>query len=613
VDTSLRAVIPEWIDGDLDAVVLLCGGKVVYANASAHRLAGRTVGEGEEWSRFVEESCRADLTQCLANPSPHACRFRMVTAGGPLTCDCTVAPATFGEAPALVLTIRDVHAQVLAEEALLAERDLVLSIFDRLPVVADVVDPATFEILYANKYARDLFGKDPVGHRCYEVFHGSDKRCAYCTNDLVMREADRPHHWEYHSEILNRDFFVTNVAVKWKDGRTAKFEFSIDVTDRVAIERELRRLAAAVHSAAETIVVTDPHGVIQYVNPAFEHMTGYTSGEATGRHIRLVKSGKHDRAFYEKLWTTLRSGQTWQGRFINRRKDGSFFEEYGSIAPVFDAKGDITNYVAVKRDVTHETELERQVRQSQKMAALGQLAHRLTHNFTNTLVAILGNAEMARRINTNPNVADNLKQITDLIGRVSQLTAQLMAFAQPAQPAMRLVSMDKVVGGIEEILRRTADASVELAIDVREKLQVRADPSLIEQALVHLAINAFEAMPNGGRLSITLTRGRFVDMESSDRHAGADRPAPRERPAAVITFLDTGTGIEDNVMPRIFEPFFTTKKDRRNAGLGLSIVYNVLARHDGHISVSSQPGKGTAFTLFLPLAEDSSATARLKV
>jgi len=141
---------------------------------------------------------------------------------------------------------------------------------------------------------------------------------------------------------------------------------------------------------------------------------------------------------------------------------------------------------------------------------------------------------------------------------------------------------------------------------------VKADPSLIEQALVHLAINAFEAMPNGGRLAITLSRGRFTDMDSSDRHAGGDRPAPRERAAAVITVSDTGTGIEDNVMPRIFEPFFTTKKDRRNAGLGLSIVYNVLARHDGHISVSSQPGKGATFTLFLPLAEDASATARLK-
>lgn len=609
---SLRTVVPEWMDQSTDAAVLLQDGKILYSNSAMHGLVGRAVADGEAWAPFVHESSRADLVACLQDPTPHVCRFSLAGAGGARICDATVTPTSVGGRPALLLLIRDTHARAAAEESLVAERNLVMAIFDKLPVIADIVDPKTYEILYVNRYTRDLFGEDPVGRKCYEVFHHYGSPCPCCTNERVMRDPDRPHHWEYHSEVLNRDYFTTNVALKWIDGRDAKFEFSIDITDRLAVERELRRLAAAVHAAAETIVITDPQGIIQYVNPAFEAMTGYTKAEVARQHIRIVKSGKHDAAFYERLWSTLKSGQTWQGRFTNKRKDGSLFEEDGSIAPVLDMKGNITHYVAVKRDVTHEVELERQIRQSQKMAALGQLAHRLTHNFTNTLLAILGNAEMARRINTDPRIADNLNQITDLVGRVSQLTAQLMAFAHTGNPSARVISLDKIVSGIEEILRRSADPSMRLSIVVQDKLRVKADASQIEQVLVHLAINAFEAMPRGGQLTITLGRGRFVDMDSSDRHMGTDRPAPREREAAVITVSDTGTGIEESVLPRIFEPFYTTKQDRRNAGLGLSIVYNILARHDGHISVASQPGKGSTFTLFIPLAEDSSATARLR-
>jgi two-component system cell cycle sensor histidine kinase/response regulator CckA len=601
------------MDRSVDAVVLILGGKILYANNTTRTLAGRAVAAGDDWMPFIHESSRADLDQCLKNPVPHACRFKFVTGAGPRICEATVTPVATGGGTGILLVFRDVHARAEAEESLVAERNLALSIFEKLPVIADVIDPSTHEILYVNKYARDLLGTDPVGRRCYEVFHRYKDPCPYCTNAQVMSAPERPHHWEYHSEVLDRDFFVTNVALKWIDGRDVKFEFSIDITDRLSVERELRRLAAAVNSAAETIVITDPRGIIQYVNPAFEAMTGYTRSEVVGEHIRIVKSGRHDNAFYARLWSTLKSGQTWQGRFVNKRKDGSLFEEDGSIAPVLDARGNISHYVAVKRDVTREAELERQVRQSQKMAALGQLAHRLTHNFTNTLLAILGNAEMARRLNNDPRIADNLNQITDLVGRVSQLTAQLMAFAHSGQGSMRVVSLDKIVAGIEEILRRSADPSMQLAIHAEDKLRVKADASQIEQALVHLAINAFEAMPRGGQLTINLTRGKFMDMEPSDRHTGTDRPAPREREAAVITVTDTGVGIEDSILPRIFEPFYTTKQDRRNAGLGLSIVYNILARHDGHISVTSQPGKGATFTLFIPLIEDSSATSHLPV
>jgi PAS domain S-box-containing protein len=365
----------------------------------------------------------------------------------------------------------------------------------------------------------------------------------------------------------------------------------------------LRRLAAAVNAAAESIIVTDAGSHIVYVNPAFERMTGFTSDEALGQHIRFLKSGKHDAAFYAAMWKVLHAGQSWHGCFVSRRKDGSLFEEEATISPVRDETGRVTQYVAVKRDITREQELEREVRQSQKLAALGQLSYRLTHNFTNTLLAILGNAEVAKRLKPGPDVLDHLNQITDRISRISKLTAQLMSFAQPTPPRARTVLLDRTIKGLEEILRRSTHAATEIRIEIVESFRVQADPAQIEQALIHLAINAFEAMPAGGTLTIRLSRGKLLDTEESDRHASGEWKPPRERDAAVLTVSDTGTGIAPEVQSRIFEPFFTTKQDRRNAGLGLSMVYNIVTRHGGQIAVSSTPGKGTTFTVSLPLAE----------
>ena len=167
-----------------------------------------------------------------------------------------------------------------------------------------------------------------------------------------------------------------------------------DITERKARRRLQRRLAAAVEQAAETIVITDVPGAILYVNPAFEKITGYSRQEALGQNPRVLKSGKHDAAFYRQMWHTLVKGEVWHGHFINQRKDGTLYEEDASITPIRDAAGQIVNYVAVKRDVSREVQLDVQLRQAQKMEAVGQLAGGVAHDFNNMLAVIRGNAEL---------------------------------------------------------------------------------------------------------------------------------------------------------------------------------------------------------------------------
>lgn len=485
--------------------------------------------------------------------------------------------------------------------AIRLERDRLLSILENVPAIADVVDMDTYEVLYMNKYTRNLYGEDSVGKVCHKVFHGYDSPCAFCTNDHVRKHPSVPYRWEYHSERLNRDFMATNVVIPWPDGRKVKFEFSVDITERRSAERIMQRMSTAVRDAAEVIVLTKPDGIIEYVNPAFERMSGFTAAEVVGQHIRVLKSGVHDKAFYENLWTVLKRGATWRGQFINRKKDGTRYIESASISPVIDSRGQVMSYVAVKRDITHEQQLENQIREAQKMAALGQLSNRMAHDFTNILVAILGNAELAKRSAGDPAVTSCMEQIIAAVRRMSSFTSQLLSFAHPSPPNSQITSIDNVVRSIGEMIRRTAGPTIQLSIDASSGCRAMLDAAQIEQVLVNMSINSMEAMPDGGRIDIRVCR----EQVSPDAvHTAMLRS--RTKPAssyAVISVTDTGRGMSPETLTRVFEPFFTTKQDRRNAGLGLAISYNIIAQHGGQITAESHPGEGSTFRIFLPVAE----------
>jgi len=381
--------------------------------------------------------------------------------------------------------------------------------------------------------------------------------------------------------------------------------FALDVTEQRQAQEDMLRLAAAVRSAAESIVITDVTGAIEYVNPHFEKMTGYKRGEVVGENPKILSSGRQDKEFYRAMWRKILDGKVWRGHFTNKKKDGTLFEEQAVISPVRDRSGQIVNFVAVKRDVTNEHHLQSQIRRSQKMAAIGQLAHKIAHDFTNVLVTIQGNAELVKMdTHSIPKVGPYLNDILSATNRISSLTAELLAFAHPAKPMLRAVRLDRALLGVEEILRRTTPKNIEFTFRTpKEKFRVNVDPTQIEQAVMHLAINAVEAMPHGGALTIEVKPAGLSAAESARLQAGENPKDMHKGEFALVTVADTGRGITQETESHIFEPFYSTKGNKQNPGLGLTTVYSIVEGHNGYVKVDSEPGKGSTFSLYLPMAE----------
>jgi len=369
-----------------------------------------------------------------------------------------------------------------------------------------------------------------------------------------------------------------------------------DATARKQAEEELARLGMAVEQAGEAIIITDAEGTIQYVNPAFERISGYGRSEVMGGNPRILKSGKHDTDYYQTLWNTLRQGKVWTGTLINRKKDGMLFEEVAVISPVRDATGRIVNFVAVKRDVTHETEMEEQLRQSQKMEAVGQLAGGIAHDFNNLLTGILGYGDLLlNRVAGDGPARHDVEEIMKAAGRATALTRQLLAFSRKQVFQVKVTSLNDVVSNLDGMLRRLIGEDIDLRTSLREDLwNVRIDPGQIEQVLLNIVVNARDAMHDGGKITI-----ETANVELGEKYLRS-HIIVKPGPYAMLAISDTGCGMDEATQERIFEPFFTTKDPAKGTGLGLSTVYGIIKQSKGYIWVYSEPGMGTTFKIYLP-------------
>jgi PAS domain S-box-containing protein len=376
-----------------------------------------------------------------------------------------------------------------------------------------------------------------------------------------------------------------------------------DITDRKRAEDAHARLATAVEQAAEAIVITDTSGEILYVNPAFEKTAGYTREEAVGKNPRILKSGKHDSAFYRQMWESLTQGKVWSGRIINKKKNGALYEEEMTISPIRDSSGKVINYVAVNRDVTQEVALEEQLRQAQKMESIGQLAGGVAHDFNNILVVIQGNASLlleAKKLSEAD--ADLAKQIINAAERAAGLTRQLLVFGRKQVMQPDHLNLNEIVGNMTKMLQRILGEDIALRSDYAPTLPlVFADAGMIEQILLNLAVNARDAMPDGGQLMIA-TASKTIGQEYAQQN-----PAAAPGQCVCLSVTDTGCGIAPENLSRIFEPFFTTKEIGKGTGLGLATVYAIVKQHHGWIEVDSQVDKGTTFHIYLPATKDTTA------
>ncbi len=370
----------------------------------------------------------------------------------------------------------------------------------------------------------------------------------------------------------------------------------LDITERQRAEVGLRRLAAAIEQSDEGVMITDPDGVIEYVNPAFERITGFAADEALGRMPRLLRSGKQPPVFYEQLWATIKAGRAWNGRFVNRRKDGVLYQEDCTIAPVFGADGAIAWFVATKRDVTKSLRLEDELRQSQRVESLGRLAAVVAHDFNNLLSPILGYAELLlEELHPSDERYGQIHEIEQASRRARDLTRQLLAFGRKQPLRIRPVDLNDVAAGLERLLRRglREDVGLDITSWPDGPCMVLVDQGQVEQVVMNLAVNAQDAMPGGGQLAVRILQRSLSADEC------ASRPGSRPGDYGVIVVTDTGCGMDADTRHRIFEPFYSTKGER-GTGLGLSTVHGIVNQHGGHVTVDSEPGRGTTFEVYFP-------------
>ncbi|HKR64907.1 MAG TPA: PAS domain S-box protein [Thermoanaerobaculia bacterium] len=432
-------------------------------------------------------------------------------------------------------------------------------------------------------------------------------------NDLVA-STGRLHTFEHTTPIGNtvRTFRAIMGPMRDSTGAVVGVSgISIEMTELRAAEAVAHRLLRAVEQLDEVVFTTDRDGTITYVNPAFEAVYGFTREEAIGKTPRILNSGELTREQHAAFWAELLAGRSVRSEYRNRRKDGTLVEVIGSASPVQNDDGSISGFIAVHEDVTVQKQVaeerrrfEERVGHLARMEALGTLAGGIAHDFNNILSIILTHTTLLeRRVGDAAVVARVTNTVRQAVQRGAALARQILTFARRAEVKADPVDLTQLIMELCSMISETFPRTIRVTLDLDPDLPlVQADAAQVHQALLNLCVNARDAMPSGGELTIDARVKSSEEMRKLFIDA-------RDEDYVMISVSDTGTGIEDEHRKRIFEPFFTTKEKGKGTGLGLALVFGVVNNHGGLIDVDSRVGRGTTFRLYLPCASVAPAPA----
>jgi len=416
-------------------------------------------------------------------------------------------------------------------------------------------------------------------------------------NSTLIPEGLRAEGWH---KLRGQDRYIVFNAAPVRDAKgemLAVIETMEDITDRKKIEEELRTLSYAITQSPVSIVITDSYGAIQHVNPKFTEVTGYGHAEVIGVQLSELTYVDPPTEEYAPLWETIFSGGEWRGEFHNRRKDGSMYWEEALISPIRGADGEIMHYVVIKEDVSERKRLEGQLRHSQKMEAVGQLAAGVAHDFNNILAAIVGYSSiMELKLGNDSKMKEVVKQILNASERGSKLTQGLLAVSRKQYDTFVAVDVNDIANRTLKMFKSDLPGKITLKASIDPSaLMVIGDSMQIEQIIMNLLMNARGAMPDGGELAISTELFSMTQEYISDKGYGV----PGEY--ALLTVRDSGIGMDEVDVKRIFEPFYSAKEVGGGSGLGLSITYGIVKRHKGFIICESTQGEGSCFKAYIPI------------
>lgn len=395
----------------------------------------------------------------------------------------------------------------------------------------------------------------------------------------------------------DRELIDLRAGLKSRDTTSTRSATSREESE---VDRLAERLATVLESAPDILAIAEPTGRLISLNRAGRSMLGVASDDNLAHHSYwdFCTEEAREALMIYAIPTALRDG-TWSGDTVARRLDGSEFPTSTVVIAHPAPDGSLEFFSVFVRDASSAKQMAEQLRESQTMEAVGRLAGGVAHDFNNILTEIIGTTELLLSdIPADSPTRDDINVIRDAADRAASLTRQLLAYSRRRTLQPRVLALNAVVGNMEALLRRLIGENIALAIelgsDVRE---VKADLSQLEQVINNLAVNARDAMPGGGLLSITTTSAER--MEASAIHHGLMQPGRY----ACLVVRDTGHGMDPATLAHCFEPFYTTKPQGTGAGLGLAIVYGIVKQSGGHIWGESAPGAGASFTIFLPLHE----------
>jgi PAS domain S-box-containing protein len=527
--------------------------------------------------------------------------------GSRVPCIVTATPfrGPDGELLGIVEDLKDITERKQTEKTLKESEDKYRTIFETTGTATMIVEEDAV-ISMVNTEFEKIFGfaKEEIeGTQNWEKFIVEDALVRMGGYHELRRNDPRAAPLNYEVRGIDKegnlkDLFLTISVIP---GTKKSVVSILDMTDRKRAEQERILLATAIEQAAEGITIIDRDGTIQYANPASERISGYTREEIIGQNHSILRSSKYDKAFYEAMMDKLSRGEMWTGHMFNEKKDGTSYKVEASISPIRDNRGTIVYYVIIARDVSREAELETQLRQVQKMEAIGTLAGGIAHDFNNILAAIMGYTEMALYdVPEGTSGRRNLEQVLKAGYRGKDLVKQIITFSRRRDEERRPMQISPIVKEALKLLR----ASLPTTIDIRQNIKtqsgmVLADPTHIHQVLMNLISNAAYAMrEKGGVLEVSLT-----DVDINPDGAAPPHLDLKPGPYLKLTVSDTGHGIEQAIMERIFDPFFTTKRPGEGTGMGLAVVHGIVKSYGGAILVDSKPGKGSTFDVFFPRIE----------